>query len=133
MYVAAKAQNKLLIDNLVGHGAKVDFATKKGDTPLLALVKARNLILITEMVEHGADINYCDPSGRNCLHWAVNSSDTGSDASNEIENYLLKMKVDYNKKDKHDRIPLHYAFVKIGNPFSTCELDPIETVSNILS
>jgi ankyrin repeat protein len=31
------------------------------------------------------------------------------------------------------RTPLHYAFVKIGDPFNATAIDPIETVSNIIA
>lgn len=34
--------------------------------------------------------------------------------------------------DKNGRTPLHYAFVKIGNPFENYEIDPVETVSSLL-
>lgn len=45
---------------------------------------------------------------------------------------MLEEGVDVNKLDKHDRVPLHYAFVKIGKPFESTQCDPIETVSNII-
>jgi len=131
--LAAKSKNLDLVNQLMSKGCNVDVCNKKGSTPLLEIIKSRDLSLIQRIIEIGADINFCDNKGRNCLHWAVNNANSNADASNEIENYLLSNGVDYNKLDIRSRTPLHYAFVKIGSPFLTSQIDPIETVSNILS
>ena len=49
----------------------------------------------------------------------VNASSAGSDASYELENYLISNGADYNLKDVRGRLPLHYAFIKVGSPFET--------------
>ena len=36
-----------------------------------------------------------------------------------------------NKRDCHGRVPLHYAFVKIGDYANCSQIDPIETVSSL--
>ena len=38
-----------------------------------------------------------------------------------------------NHRDARGRTPLHYAFIKARKPFCTTEIDPIETVANLLS
>ena len=41
------------------------------------------------------------------------------------------MGININLKDNHQRVPLHYAFVKIKNWSDKSQLDPIETVSSL--
>jgi ankyrin repeat protein len=63
-------------------------------------------------------------------------SQSDADASNEIENTLVsncRREGDMNTVDQRGRTPLHYAFIKIGDPFAFTNIDPIETVSNIIS
>ena len=49
------------------------------------------------------------------LHFAVNMSSATADATFETEQLLIDLGVNINTRDKHGRVPLHYAFVKIGN------------------
>lgn len=121
------------IERLLLMKPKLDVRSKVGDTPLIILTKTRRMKLVDTLLDGGADINFCDIDGRNVLHWAVNQNNTSSDVTNELENLLLSRGANPNKKDKRNRTPLHYAFVKIGNPFTNAKIDPIETVSNILS
>lgn len=44
---------------------------------------------------------------------------------------LLKYNADATTKDLNERTPLHYAFVKINDPFGRDEIDPFETVSSL--
>ena len=86
----------------------------------IALVRRKN-DEITRLCSVGADINQCDHNGRNLLHEAINMSSAGADATFETEQLLIDLGVDINKKDKFDRVPLHYAFVKIEDRPETRE------------
>jgi ankyrin repeat protein/predicted DNA-binding WGR domain protein len=46
---------------------------------------------------------------------------------------LLSKGCAINHRDDRGRTPLHYAFIKAHKPFCTTEIDPIETVANLLS
>lgn len=80
----------------------------------IALVRRKN-DEITRLCDVGADINTIDKQGRNLLHEAINMSSAGSDATFETEQLLIDLGVDINKKDNLNRVPLHYAFVKIAD------------------
>lgn len=133
IFYACDHKNLVLLESLFKHNCHKDIQNKDGQTPLIKLVKSRSLQFVEKMVESGANVNYLDSKKRNALHWAVNNSSEGSDASNELENFLLSSGCDPLALDINNRVPLHYAFVKIGNPFINTSSDPIETVSNILS
>lgn len=133
IFYACDHKNLVLLESLFKLNCKKDIQNKDGQTPLIKLVKSRSLQFVEKMVESGADVNYLDSKKRNALHWAVNNSSEGSDASNELENFLMSSGCDPLALDVNNRVPLHYAFVKIGNPFINTSSDPIETVSNILS
>lgn len=94
-------------------GANVNQVSKAGIFALkIALVRRKNEE-ITRLCSVGADINLCDNKGRNLLHEAINMSSAGADATFETEQLLIDLGIDINKKDSFDRVPLHYAFVKI--------------------
>lgn len=87
---------------------------------------------IRELVQHyKADVNWLDGKKRNCLHHAVNMSSATADATFETEQLLIELGVNINQRDHHNRTPLHYAFVKIGDWSNTSQSDPIETVSSM--
>ena len=65
------------------------------------------------------------------LHFAVNMSSATADATFETEQLLIDLGVNINTRDKHGRVPLHYAFVKIGNWEDSSQTDPIETISSL--
>lgn len=48
------------------------------------------------------------------MHLAMNKSLASIDASFEFQQLLIDHGIDYNMVDKMGRIPLHYAFIKIG-------------------
>ncbi len=69
------------------------------------------------------------------MHLAMNKSLASIDASFEFQQLLIDQGIDYNMVDKIGRIPLHYAFIKIGEKPNQNQLarDPIEIISNMLS
>lgn len=113
-------------------GANVNQMDKTGFYALKYAMIRRDGSQIEELVKtYSANINQIDQKGRNLLHHAVNLSSATADASFETEQLLLDLGVEINQKDHHNRTPLHYAFVKIGNWSSHQTVDPIETVSSL--
>ena len=132
----ASIQNKLkfLKQLLAKEGADPNVENNKKVTPLIYFSATRNLQGVNLLFENQrTNANYLDSNKRSALHWAINNSSTSSDASYEIEELLLKHQCDINQIDVRGRIPIHYAFVKIGKPYDTKEIDPIEVVANITS
>jgi ankyrin repeat protein/predicted DNA-binding WGR domain protein len=126
-------QKDKFIFPLIKNGANVNAQDIKGNYPLLQAIKYKNLQNVETLLKHNADPNLKDKQSRNSIHWAINLSNADADASNEIENCLLSSGGDLNAIDNRGRTPLHYAFVKIGDPFNASAIDPIETVSNIIA
>ena len=58
-------------------------------------------------------------------------SSATADATFETEQHLIDLGADINARDYVGRVPLHYAFVKIGTWQDTSQIDPIETVSSL--
>lgn len=58
-------------------------------------------------------------------------SSATADATFETEQLLIELGANINQRDHHNRTPLHYAFVKIGDWSNTSQSDPIETVSSM--
>jgi ankyrin repeat protein/predicted DNA-binding WGR domain protein len=118
---------------LIRFNANVNVQDIKGNYPLLQAIKHNNLPMVEVLLANRANPNLIDKQKRNSIHWAINLSKADADASNEIENCLLSSGGDLNAVDSRGRCPLHYAFVKIGDPFNASAIDPIETVSNIIA
>lgn len=132
--IEAVAQSKVqFVRVLIKHRAEVNVQDAKGSYPLLKAVQNKQLSIVEMLLAYNANPNLLDENKRNCIHWAINLSNADADASNEIENCLLSSGGDLNAIDARGRTPLHYAFVKIGDPFNVSNIDPIETVSNIIS
>ena len=118
--------------------ANLNCLNKEGVSPLIFFTKKRDLNGVLLLLENNAsktkpNPNILDNDKRNALHWAINNSSHSADASYELEETLLKYGTKVNQIDERGRVPLHYAFVKIGKPFDRSMVDPIETVANLLS
>jgi ankyrin repeat protein/predicted DNA-binding WGR domain protein len=133
LLLAVEQSKECFVRTLLKHKAFVDSQDIKGNYPLLQAVKNKNLQIVEVLLANKANPNLRDELERNSIHWAINLSNADADASNEIENCLLSSGGDLNAIDARGRTPLHYAFVKIGDPFNNSNIDPIETVSNIIS
>jgi len=83
------------------------------------------------MLKCGADPNMVDNMQRMAMHHAVNVAETSADASFDLEQLLLNYGAKVNMRDSRGRTPLHYAFTKIGKPFESSQIDPIETVTSL--
>jgi ankyrin repeat protein/predicted DNA-binding WGR domain protein len=130
---AAEFKKDGFVQTLLEHKANVNIQDDDGDYPLLWAVKNKSLKMVELFLKFKANPNMVDQNGRNSMHWAVNLSNADADASKEVENALINSGGDLNLVDGRGRVPLHYAFIKIGDPFATSNIDPIETVSNILA
>lgn len=132
--IAVEDSDLFMVELLLEHNPQLNIRGATGLPPLLIATKQRNLNLCELLLKtEKCNVNFLDSKNRNCLHWAINNATNDADASNEIENLILSAGVDINQKDIRGRLPLHYAFVKIGDPLNTRIIDPIETVSNVLS
>jgi ankyrin repeat protein len=58
-------------------------------------------------------------------------SSASADATFETEQQLIDYGIELNLRDRHNRTPLHYAFVKIKDWKNKSNIDPIETVSSL--
>ena len=131
--MAAINNKEYFIKTLIGHKANINAQDSEGRYPLMQAVKNKSLPIVELLLANKANPNLIDENKRNCIHWAINLSNADADASNEIENCLLSSGGDLNALDARGRTPLHYVFVKIGDPFNITPIDPIETVANIIS
>ena len=111
-------------------GADINHANKEGNFALQHAVNQRNFKEIHNLCDKGADTDQRDPKGRSLLHHAVNVSQPTTEANFDLEKILIKKGCDMNALDNRGRTPLTYAFIKIGQPKETSEIDPIETVSS---
>ena len=133
LLMSVKLNKEPFVKTLIKYKAAIDAQDIKGRYPLLQAVYNKNLALVEILLANKANPNLVDENKRNCIHWAINLSNADADASNEIENCLLSSGGNLNAVDSRGRTPLHYAFIKIGDPFNALPIDPIETVSNIIS
>lgn len=106
-------QNFELSYRMVDLGANVNQMDTSGLFALkYALIRRQNNA-IQNLLNVGANINQIDNKGRNLLHHAINMSSATADATFETEQFLIDRGVDINLRDIKQRVPLHYAFVKI--------------------
>ena len=131
--LAMKKNKYGYVSSLIGYRANVNVQDLEGNYCLMQAIKNNNLHIVETLLRYSANPNLLDQNKRNCVHWAINNSAADADASNEIENALLSSGGNLNAIDIKGRTPLHYAFVKIGQPLDYSPIDPIETVSNIIS
>ena len=73
------------------------------------------LKLCTALLAGGADVNSSDKKQRTPLHYSVNFTTGGFETITEVEDLLIKYGANTVALDLHNRIPLHYAFVKMNN------------------
>ena len=85
-------------------------------------------------LKHKININIQDAEGRNVMHLAMNKSLASFEATFDFQKLLISNGVNYNQEDDLGRVPLHYAFIKIGESpnISQVDRDPIEIISNML-
>ena len=66
------------------------------------------------LLQAGAAINAADHKGRTPLHLSVIHNSGGANSSTEMEQFLLEKGANVFSRDKFQRLPLHYVFIK-GN------------------
>ncbi|KAF8788729.1 Poly [ADP-ribose] polymerase tankyrase like protein [Argiope bruennichi] len=121
-----------IVQLLVHNKADVNDIDKKNKNTALhyvVSVRAPNVLETGKvLLTAGADVNAVNDKLRTPLHLSVNSSKSDSDSTYAIEECLLGFGARLDALDCRHRIPLHYAFVKIGRPFDTDQIDPMELV-----
>ncbi len=96
------------------------------------LSKSR-LTVLRALLAAGVPGDVRDPvKQRSALHLAVNDSTDGADQALDLEMTLLRGGVDVHGADVRGRLPLHYAFVKIGRHGDSSRTDPIEVCSMLV-
>ena len=123
--------NLQMANQLLDKGANINAMDQGGLFALKYALIRRSDSELQRLCGRGANINQLDNHRRNLLHHAVNMSSATADATFETEQTLIDLGVDINARDCRDRVPLHYAFVKINNWQNKSGIDPIETVSSL--
>eukprot|EP01105_Mastigella_eilhardi_P011727 TRINITY_DN2693_c0_g2_i10.p1 TRINITY_DN2693_c0_g2~~TRINITY_DN2693_c0_g2_i10.p1 ORF type:complete len:1603 (-),score=344.20 TRINITY_DN2693_c0_g2_i10:1449-6257(-) len=134
LHVASKRGNTNIISQLLQAKADPDLPDGRDNCPIHYVAIRRDVESANRLIAVHANMNLHGNRGRTPLHLTVNSSSL-NDTSFDIEDALINAGADINATDEHGRVPLHYAFIKIGhkNAFDTSKLDPIEEVANLLS
>ena len=88
--------------------------------------------MVKDIIGLGGDVNVSDVEGRSPFHHAVFVSVKMNDPLFEIEKILFNEGASPNAVDIYGRTPLHYCFANIENPYDTSEVDPVETLTNLL-
>lgn len=129
------SQNRKLgkiVQLLVHNKADVnDLDPKNKNTALHYVVQARApnvLETAKSLLTAGANVDAVNDQVRTPLHLSVNSSVSESDSSYAIEECLLGFGAKADALDCRGRMPIRYAFTKIGSPFDTHQIDPMELV-----
>jgi len=91
---------KYIFAEILGRaGARMDICPRDNSVPLLLLVRRQQLELLAVFLGLGVDPNFPDKKGRAALHYAVNFSEKGADASFEVAALLLKFGADIDRTD----------------------------------
>jgi ankyrin repeat protein/predicted DNA-binding WGR domain protein len=123
--------NKKCLEQFLNLGPQLDVAGPDGVTAFLFFAKRRAIAECQDLLTRGANPNATDSKGRNALHWTINNN-VEQDTNFELEEILINWKVDVNRIDSRGRQPIHYFFVKIGDPFGNSKKDPIEILADFL-
>lgn len=95
----------------------VDAPDKLGRTPIHLAAENRDIRLLRALVKiclnPTSSVNVRDSLQRTPLHYAVNAATMSSDASFEIERFLLASGADVNAVDDFKMSALHFALLKI--------------------
>ncbi|XP_045173685.2 poly [ADP-ribose] polymerase tankyrase-like [Mercenaria mercenaria] len=132
LHKAADLSSAKIVKMLIEAGADVKRAnTKTGEQPLNLAVHFRGdeavvIEIAKVLLDAGAEVN---AGKQTALHTAVLANLGTSNASTELEEFLISRGANVFAKDEKNRIPLHYAFISKNKPDSVSALDPIELCS----
>ncbi|XP_052272329.1 poly [ADP-ribose] polymerase tankyrase-like isoform X2 [Dreissena polymorpha] len=132
LHKAVEIGDVSIVESLIKAGADVNAVnTKTGLQPLQVAVHYRGsdghvIEVVRLLIDAGADVN----AGKfSALHSAVLANLGTTNASTELEEYLISRGANVFAKDEKQRLPLHYAFITQSDPESVSRLDPIELCS----
>lgn len=127
-------QNKYkYLDLLIEYDINLNTCNTSSESPLQLAIKSKDISKVEKLLELGASPNFKDLYNRNSLHQALTYSESGSDASFEIENLLIEKGAEINCTDNFGRTPLHYPFIKNqGYRISSPSIDPVESINSLL-
>ena len=60
-----------IVRELLNHGAIVNLASSKGNTPLIHAAQRNSLTLMSDLIKHGADVHATDAAGHSAMYWMV--------------------------------------------------------------
>ncbi len=146
LYDAVERGNLEVVKLLLANGAELyskqlDYKDKAGKKHRKELAHVATLAcmgnrndkdrrqVLKELVRAGANLNAVAARSRNPLHLSVNGSTDDANEALDLEVALLRGGCRVAALDKRGRLPLHYAFVKVGRHRDSGRADPIEVVS----
>ncbi|XP_057309492.1 poly [ADP-ribose] polymerase tankyrase-like isoform X2 [Hydractinia symbiolongicarpus] len=110
---------------------KKDMCT--GRTSISYAVENKNeettLAILKCLLQAGGNVHGRDNEGRTALHYAVNATTGDYETLTEVENFLVDSGARRDLVDKFGRLPLHYAFTKMGRENDASAADPISIVN----
>ena len=98
-------QEEKIAEILIKHSrVNVNYANKKGDTPLMLAIQLNKLNIAQLLLDAGADINALNRDKQSMLSIAISRK-----LPKETIAFLLKNNIDPNTKDKDGTAPIHFA------------------------
>lgn len=111
---------------LIEHGAKVNYVSESGETPLLAAILSGRTEIADILIRYGANVNYTDTNGNTLLSLASRGStaitkllaEAGANISadslmfatnGDIASTLIGLCADVNYVDKNGSTPIFKA------------------------
>ncbi|CAG7784766.1 unnamed protein product, partial [Allacma fusca] len=124
----------LLILLLLKKGAEVSVKDSAGNSALHLVCQKPSMPgcaeVVQELVRSGCRADLANKKGRTPLHLCVNGRGGETDVTYEVEDVLIDAAPNaLTMWDIRGRLPLHYAFVKMGKFLDKSFIDPIELVA----
>lgn len=132
LILLVESSNVDLVRLLTTLGADINVINSNGTSALIYYTKKRDKQQVHHLVAHGCDINIVDRQGCNALHWAINNNNGSSDATLDLEEFLISNHINVNAYDNQRRNPFHYFFVKLDNIEVNAVDDNIELLQDLL-
>ena len=106
LQVAAMKGHKEMARILIGNGAELNVADKRGETPLHWAAQGGHKEVGRLLIENRADVNVADEYGRTPLHEAIKND------KKEVARLLIESGAEVNMADKDGETPLHKGAIR---------------------